>query len=279
MFQGRAVKLPRVGLLCVCVCATFFWFGSWDQPCTSYSWGCRFIYVSKTIPTNPWNIPQTLNYPFMKEILNHICILGYLGSVGIFLEFYILIGQIASWESQKTQPQSWMFSCFLRFSGPGPWKWSRIWIHLKSGSWIFFESWKWRMSACPLFSSGDVRLVFRGSRFLFSGGMIFWWSPLAVGQWEFVCHSQGESKIGTPQRICVRKGFVGVKHESFLLLNKNFAAHGFFGGYWVTTLHMGNGWMGPMSYPVYVSNEKNPGCLWYIGDCTTQLYGDYNKPL
>ena len=25
-----------------------------------------------------------------------------------------------------------------------------------------------------------------------------------------------------------------------------------------------------------VSNEKKPGCL---GDCTSQLYGDYNKPL
>ena len=28
-----------------------------------------------------------------------------------------------------------------------------------------------------------------------------------------------------------------------------------------------------------LSNEKNPGCLWYIGDYTTQLYGDCNKPL
>ena len=25
--------------------------------------------------------------------------------------------------------------------------------------------------------------------------------------------------------------------------------------------------------------ETNPGCLVYIGDYTTQLYGDYNKPL
>ena len=25
--------------------------------------------------------------------------------------------------------------------------------------------------------------------------------------------------------------------------------------------------------------RKNPGCLGYIGDYTTQLYGDYNKPL
>ena len=28
-----------------------------------------------------------------------------------------------------------------------------------------------------------------------------------------------------------------------------------------------------------LSNEKNPGYLLYIGDYTTQLYGDYNKPL
>ena len=28
-----------------------------------------------------------------------------------------------------------------------------------------------------------------------------------------------------------------------------------------------------------MSNEKNPGCLRYIGDYTTQLYRDYNNPL
>ena len=28
-----------------------------------------------------------------------------------------------------------------------------------------------------------------------------------------------------------------------------------------------------------LSNEKNLGWLGYIGDYTTQLYGDYNKPL
>ena len=30
---------------------------------------------------------------------------------------------------------------------------------------------------------------------------------------------------------------------------------------------------------VEVSNEKNLVWLGYIGDYTTQLYGDYNKPL
>ena len=28
-----------------------------------------------------------------------------------------------------------------------------------------------------------------------------------------------------------------------------------------------------------LKNEKKSGCLRYIGDYTTQLYGDYNKPL
>ena len=28
-----------------------------------------------------------------------------------------------------------------------------------------------------------------------------------------------------------------------------------------------------------VSNDKNPGWLFDIGDYTTQLYGDYNKPI
>ena len=29
----------------------------------------------------------------------------------------------------------------------------------------------------------------------------------------------------------------------------------------------------------HVSSVENPGWLFYIGDYTTQLYGDYNKPL
>ena len=29
----------------------------------------------------------------------------------------------------------------------------------------------------------------------------------------------------------------------------------------------------------HLSNEKNPGCLGYVGDYTTQFYRDYNKPL
>ncbi len=30
---------------------------------------------------------------------------------------------------------------------------------------------------------------------------------------------------------------------------------------------------------LHMSNEKNPGCLVYIGGYTTQLYRDCNKPL
>ena len=30
---------------------------------------------------------------------------------------------------------------------------------------------------------------------------------------------------------------------------------------------------------IYLSNEKNLGWLGYVGDYTTQLYRDYNKPL
>ena len=29
----------------------------------------------------------------------------------------------------------------------------------------------------------------------------------------------------------------------------------------------------------HMSNAKYPGCLGYIGDYTTQLYGDFNEPL
>ena len=30
---------------------------------------------------------------------------------------------------------------------------------------------------------------------------------------------------------------------------------------------------------IHMSHEKNPGWLGYIGDYTTQIYRDYNKPL
>ena len=36
---------------------------------------------------------------------------------------------------------------------------------------------------------------------------------------------------------------------------------------------------GGTTQSLQMSNEKNPGCLVYIGDYTTQLYRDSNKPL
>ena len=36
---------------------------------------------------------------------------------------------------------------------------------------------------------------------------------------------------------------------------------------------------GILSTSSLLSNEKNPGCLGCIGDYTTQLYRDYNKPI
>ena len=36
---------------------------------------------------------------------------------------------------------------------------------------------------------------------------------------------------------------------------------------------------GELSHQLHMSNEKNLGCLGYIGDYTTQLYGDCKKPL
>ena len=36
---------------------------------------------------------------------------------------------------------------------------------------------------------------------------------------------------------------------------------------------------GPGVDRIYMSNDKNLGWLFDIGDYTTQLYGDYNKPI
>ena len=34
-----------------------------------------------------------------------------------------------------------------------------------------------------------------------------------------------------------------------------------------------------VSHAESTSSVQNPGWLFDIGDCTTQLYGDYNKPI
>ena len=38
-----------------------------------------YFQISNKIPTDPWNIPQTLNYLFMKEILSYL----YFGIPGV----------------------------------------------------------------------------------------------------------------------------------------------------------------------------------------------------
>ncbi len=45
------------------------------------------------------------------------------------------------------------------------------------------------------------------------------------------------------------------------------------GGSFYTPVNQQSNWNSQLS------NEKNPGWLGYIGDYTTQLYRDYNKPL
>ena len=50
----------------------------------------------------------------------------------------------------------------------------------------------------------------------------------------------------------------------------------------ICMLHSSAGVGCTAAYPLYkerLSNEKNSGCLGYTGDNTTQLGGDYNKPL
>ncbi len=41
----------------------------------------------------------------------------------------------------------------------------------------------------------------------------------------------------------------------------------------------GTDFTGSNGNKTHVSNEKNLGCFWYLGDYTTQLYRDHNKPL
>ena len=49
------------------------------------------------------------------------------------------------------------------------------------------------------------------------------------------------------------------------------------GSGWIKGL--GRQWViSPQGIP-HLSNETNPGWLGYVGDYTTQLYRDYNKPL
>ena len=72
---------------------------------------------SDEIPTDPWNIPQTLNQlSFLRKLL-HICILGYLdvpramiqGSVGIFLDIYTIFRAVTTICSNSLQHSTGTF--------------------------------------------------------------------------------------------------------------------------------------------------------------------------
>ena len=45
---------------------------------------------SKKTPTDPWNIPPETQLPVYEGKAQHICILGFLGSVVIFLETMVV---------------------------------------------------------------------------------------------------------------------------------------------------------------------------------------------
>ena len=69
--------------------------------------------------------------------------------------------------------------------------------------------------------------------------------------------------------IVCRRHFSGGESQN-MILNLLARAGGFLGR---------SGGCGTHEKVIDMNNEKNPGCLGYIGDYTTQLYGDYNKPL
>ena len=65
--------------------------------------------VSKKNPTYSWNIPQTINHLFLKEILPYLYFggtLGYVdpGSVGIFLECVKSISANGHQSQKKSKP-------------------------------------------------------------------------------------------------------------------------------------------------------------------------------
>ena len=60
--------IPTWGLPWIC------WYGVYVQFLNMNMLSCQscLFECSKKTPTDPWNIPQTLNYKFMKEILSHL---------------------------------------------------------------------------------------------------------------------------------------------------------------------------------------------------------------
>ncbi len=77
-----------------------------------------------------------------------------------------------------------------------------------------------------------------------------WWTGFGYINWP---------KITLRIQVCPKKGIT----PTFLFVSDGIGAL--------------NPLLGKVLDP-FLSNEKNPGYLLYIGDYTTQLYGDYNTP-
>lgn len=71
------------------------WRRSWESGSDALSFPC-----SKKIPTDPWNIPQTLKHLFMKELsyLDFGIFGMFLGCVGIFLDLFFPSSRTSSYQ-------------------------------------------------------------------------------------------------------------------------------------------------------------------------------------
>jgi len=69
---------------------------------------------------------------------------------------------------------------------------------------------------------------------------------------------------------------IAIENPDFIMVNtiKN---GGYFHGYVAMLVYRSVFF--PVKPKIQSSNEQNPGCLGCIGDYTTQLYGDFNKPI
>ena len=76
-------------------------------------------------------------------------------------------------------------------------------------------------------------------------------------------------------RVCLIKKLEPIKHHMF----HEYMTHRIH--IWYIYQHVGISFVCEMLHAKqsHLSNEKKRGCLGYIGDFTTQLYRDYNKPL
>ena len=91
-----------------------------------------------------------------------------------------------------------------------------------------------------------------------------------------------------PPMLAIHLGFLGGKNTHCVGIRRNTARCCFTGFGLISTdpteektEDFGLNMMGYLVgiENMYVSNEKKPGWLGFIGDFTTQLYKDYNNPL